>query len=264
MAKARTKAQKEETTPLQALEQAFAELGELLGTVRAYVDPEAQVPSEAFMAQTARLVLRLRGVVNTLSRPRDELTELLRDYVKANPTGWIRAATVEKNFLCWIAADGTLKVILVDSPTHELPVDDLLALVGLKQALPFFGVDYTAVCKAAAGGTLKNARNKVVPLENILERRVRKPRAKRVDIDSLDPDDVAPLVAVIDPEIARQRLEDLESLGLSAATVTALGNNGIETAWQLSHLSGEEIAALDGIGPVRAGEIMAAIVKRAR
>ena len=251
-------------TPVQALEQALAELGELLGVARSQADPKAQVDSEAYMADVARLVLRLRLVVNTLERPRDELIDALRQYVTKHPTGWISAATVEKKFLCWISADGQIKVVLVDSPTYELAVDDLLALVGLEHATPFLSVDYTGVRKAAEGHLLRSAKDKLVSVEEILKHRVRKTRAKRVDIDSLDPADAAPLVAVIDPEIAAQRLEALSSFGLSAATVTALGKNRIETAWQLRHLSGEEIAALDGIGPVRAAEIMAAIVKRAR
>ncbi len=258
------KTAKETKSAVQALEEALRELGELLGAARSYADSKTQVASEAFMTDTARLVLRLRGVINTLERPRDELIETVRKYATKNPTGWIQAATVEKQFLCWVAADGKLKVILVDSPTHELPVDDLLSLLGLECAIPFLAVDYTAVRKAAESNTLRNARDELVPIEEILKRRVRKARAKRVDINSLDPADATPLVAVIDPEIAAQRLEELSSFGLSAATVTALGKNGIENAWQLSHLSGEEIAALDGIGPVRAGEIMAAIVKRAR
>lgn len=263
---------KNRQSPVEALKAAFAELGELLGEAHEHMPDEtggaaadgAMVPSEARMKEVGRLILRLRGVINTLERPREELTDLLRDYVKANPTGWIRAATVERSFLCWIAADGTLKVTLVDSPTHELAVDDLLALVGLEGATPFLKVDYTAVRKAAEGGALKDAKGKPVPVEEILKRRVRKAREKRVDIDSLDPADAAPLVAVIDPEFARQRLEALSALGLSAATITELGKNGIQTAWDLRHLSGEEIAALVGIGPVRAGEIMAAIVKRVK
>lgn len=266
---------KEKQSPAEALKVAFAELGEILGEVKAHTadvedetgasaDDGTKILSATRATEIARLVFRLRVVINTLERPQKDLTKAIREYVKANPTGWIHAATVEKQFLCWVAPDGKIKVILVDSPTHELPVDDLLALVGLKGALTFLKTDYTAVCKAAEGGTLKDADGKVVPLEAILKRRVRKAREKRVDVDSLDPADAAPLVAVIDPEIARQRLEDLESLGLTAATITALGKNGIKTAWDLRHLSGEEIAALDGIGPVRAAEIMAAIIKRAK
>lgn len=259
-----TAAKKEKKSPDKALKEAFAELGELLGEVHEHISDDTAVQSETRAADIARLIARLRNVINTLIRPRDELTKALRDWVAAHPTGWIQAATVEKTFLCWIAADGKVQVVLVDSPTHELSVDDLLALVGLKGALPFLSTNYAAVRRAAESGTLKDAEGKRVPFEEILKRRVRKAREKRVDITLPDPADAAPIVAVIDPGIALQRLEQLESFGLSAATVTALGKNGIETAWQLKHLSGDEMAALDGIGVKRAGEIMAAIVRRAR
>ncbi|MBI2552178.1 helix-hairpin-helix domain-containing protein [Candidatus Uhrbacteria bacterium] len=270
MAKKPAKKKKETQSPAQALEEAFQELGKLLGGTAAFTDEDdkdGEVPAisgEARAADVARLVLRLRSVINTLGRPNRQLTKVLRQFVAQNPTGWIQAATVEKQHLCWITPDGTIKVVLVDSPTHGLPVDDLLALVGLKQALPFLKVDYTAVCKAAESDQLRNGEDVLVAVEEILARRVREPREKRVDIDSLDPADTTPLVAVIDPEIARERLEELESLGLSAATITALRKNGINAAWDLRHLSGEEIAALEGIGEKRAAEIMAAIIKRVK
>jgi len=263
------KKKKETKPPAEALKEAFRELGELLGDTAAFADEDqdGEVPAisgEARATDVARLVLRLRSVINTLGRPNKQLTDALRQFVAQNPTGWIQAATVEKQHLCWISADGVYQVILVDNPTHELPVDDLLALVGLEHALPFLKTDYTAVRKAAEGGVLKDVKGAAVALEEILKRRLRKPREKRVDIDSLDPGDTTPLVAVINPEIARQRLETLESRGLSAATITALKNNDISMAWQLGNLSCAEIAALPGIGEKRAKEIMAAIAKRVK
>ncbi len=263
MAKKESDTVKEKAAQVRELETKLQEARDALEKERlellTMVGAEARF--DKFVSKTTREVLRLREAVNPLARERDALTDVVRTYVTAKPSGWLIGMTVEENHLVWISPDGDLKVVLVDSPTYELTVDDLVALVGFKNATAFLKVNYTALLDAAATGALINERGETVTVESIIDRRTRKPRAKRVDIEVMDPRDAPAVVQVINPELAAARLEALESLGLSAATITALRENCVQTAYQLRHLSGEEISALRGIGPKRAVEIMTAIVK---
>jgi hypothetical protein len=206
----------------------------------------------------------LRATVNRLNARAKELTDLVRVWVAANPTGWVAGVEdPECKYLCWIGKDGQHGVILEDNPTYGMTVDQVFGLVGFQAAAPFLEANYTALEDAAQNGLLKDTKGEPITVDQLREMRTRTERTKKVKPFNPSGADVGPLVDAINPELTEAFVETLEPLGLDGNTVRALHAAGITRVGQVRCLSGDDLAKIKGIGPVRAGQIISAVVRRA-
>lgn len=221
---------------------------------------------EGVLVDAVRELINLRRTGNILSRRAKELTDRVRTFVARSPTGWVAGQTdPERRYLCWVSPDGTLQVVLEDNPLYEMSVDAVVQLVGFAASVEFLKVDYPALHRAVEAGRLVHANGTSgggrVAVEELDALRTRRERAKSVEVTERGPGRVEELVEAVAPELVEEFVETLEPLGLDGGTLHALHTAGITRIGHLRCLSGMDLAQIKGIGPVRAGRIISAIVR---
>lgn len=231
--------------------------------LEALTAPETHDDFVRTMTAMVEEVINDRATMSRIKGRSDELTDLIRAFVAAHPTGWVAGVEdPERKYLCWISPDGRYQVILEDNPLYELTVDQIVQLLGFKDAVQFLKVDYTAVRDAAKNGLLKGTDGQPISLDRIRELRQRTERTKKVKAMVRGPGLVEEIVEVVAPDLVEAFVEGLEILGLDRNIINALGTAGITRVGQVRCLSGDDLAKIKGIGPSRAAAIIKAVVRR--
>ncbi|MBI4434790.1 hypothetical protein HY635_03175, partial [Candidatus Uhrbacteria bacterium] len=203
----------------------------------------------------------VRAMQNFLTGRVKEIAELLRPFVAAHFRGYTRSDDPEKRYPAWFADASLWIALLQDNPLYELTVDQLVELLGLKEATPFFKVDYGAVEELAKSGLLVDKDGKSIDLERLAGLRKRTERTPRLEMKPRGDKPIEELLELIDPKYAERGLT-IDALGLDTATVNALRTAGYTMVEQV-RASFDTLQSITGIGPRRAGKIIDALVARA-
>lgn len=204
---------------------------------------------------------KVRAMQNFLKGRVGELVEVLRPFVMAHFRGYTRSDDPEKRYPAWFADASLFVALLQDNPLYELTVDQLIVLVGLKQATALLKVDYGAVEEMAKGGLLVDTEGKPIDLERLAEMRKRTERTPRLELKSRGDKPIEELLDLIDPKFAERGLM-IDALGLDTATANALQAAGYTMVEQV-RASFDTLQNIKGIGPRRAEKIINALVARA-
>jgi hypothetical protein len=231
-------------------------------TIRGFSDPKLKPVFERYLVARLDELRSLRETASRLSGRVKELTDDVRSFVMSNPTGYTPHDDPEKRYLCWISLDGAHQVVLQDNPRYALTVDRLSAKIGMASAVRFLKVDYTALEKSVSAGQVVDAEGSAVTLEDLRQWRDRSEQQKKVMV--LDPDKrfAAEVIGIVDPALATEYIERLDTLGLDGNTINALRAANVKYIGQLRCMSGDDLARVKGIGPKRAAAIIEAIVRR--
>lgn len=229
------------------------------------VDLEAGGAGSAESDRTvaARLLdlANVRAMQNFLKGRVGELVETLRPFVMLRFKGYTRSDDPERRYPAWFADASLFVALLQDNPLYELTVDQLIALVGLKQATALFKVNYGAVEEMARGGLLVDTEGKAIDLERLAETRKRTERTPRLELKSRGDKPIEELLDLIDPRFAERGLM-IDALGLDTATTNTLQAAGYTMVEQV-RASFDTLQNIKGIGPRRAEKIINALVARA-
>ena len=202
----------------------------------------------------AHTVINLKATRLIISRQEREAEEFLRRIIGAHPSGWTFNEDVNKRYK--YVRIGRLTIVLQDSPSYSITFTELEEWIGLDEAKKFAKVDIIDFVKKVELGGVQDKADKVIALEDWIEKRTRSVGAPKVAIKEEDPVG-RERVLVVNPELLGEPVSNLGNLtNLTGHEINPLVATGIEKVAQIRGFSGDQLMSIQGIGPTRAKKII--------
>lgn len=212
----------------------------------------------------AHTVMNLGATRLIIAKQEREFVEFLRRVVAKNPTGWTVHEDPAKRYKFFCV--GRLSIVLQDSPSYDITLEDLVAWIGYDLAHRLYvRVDTAKLVKDIEAGRvfLPNPDfaldDIAVTMEDWYARRKRTVGEPKVVIKE---DDTVgrEKVLVVRPELLSLPIDELANLtDLTGHELNPLREAGIQVIGQIRGFSGEQLLSIPGIGRIRAAKIMDAI-----